>query len=61
MTNKEWLATLPADKLYDVLDWLMHIYGKMFTDTREAIIAWADLDHAKSVITDRIIYCLRDE
>lgn len=45
MTNKEWLATLSAEVWFDVIDWLYHDYGKRYTDSRQAIIEWLDMEH----------------
>ena len=50
MTNKEWLLTLPSTQVYAIMDWLMHTYGKRFTDTRIAVTDWLDKDHDSTVI-----------
>ena len=43
MTNKEWLATLPSKTCWIVLDWLMHQYGRCYTDTAIAVSEWLDI------------------
>ena len=42
MTNKEWLATLSPEEWYKTVHWLFHEYGKRYTDTYSAIIAWLE-------------------
>ena len=42
MTNKEYMATLTSEEVYDLLDWLMNVYGRGFTNSRLAIIEWLD-------------------
>ena len=45
LTNKEWLATLPKETWWEVCDWLLHEYGKSWTDTRLAVMDWIDQEH----------------
>ena len=45
MTNKEWLSTLSAEEWWDVINWLYHTYGMMWTDSRLAIMAWLEEEH----------------
>lgn len=45
MTNKEWLATLPAQEWYLAVHWLFHEYGKRYDNTYLAIIEWLDEKH----------------
>ena len=40
MTNQEYLLNLEPEQLYDKLDWLLHDYGRNYTDTRAAVIEW---------------------
>ena len=40
MTNQEYIAKLNPEELYLVIDWLMHDYGRNYTDTRCAVIEW---------------------
>ena len=46
MTNKEWLATLPKEIWWDVVqEWLFDEYGKQWTDTRFAVMEWLENEH----------------
>ena len=45
MTNKEWMATLTAEQVYDVMWWLFHEYAFRFTHSQIAIIDWLDSEH----------------
>ena len=46
MTNKEWLATLSSEEWWNIVhEWLFHIYGKQWTDSRMAILAWLSEEH----------------
>ena len=40
MTNQEKLSTITAEEFYDKIMWLLHEYGKYYTDSRLAIIEW---------------------
>ena len=40
MTNQEKMCKLPPEEFYDKMWWLYHDYGKQFTNTRLAVIAW---------------------
>lgn len=40
MTNQQTLATLSAEEFYDKIMWLLHDYGKRYSDSRLAIIEW---------------------
>lgn len=56
MTNQQTLATLSAEKFYDTIMWLLHEYGKRYTDSRLAIIEWLKsdaLDSKKDTMTKR--------
>ena len=52
ITNREWLGTLPASKVYDVIYWLFFRYGRGSTDTRMAIIDWLDEEYTGDPTTD---------
>lgn len=45
MKNKEWMATLTAEKFYDVMWWLFKRYAMCFTHSQLAIVAWLDEEH----------------
>lgn len=45
MTNKEWMATLTAEQVYDVMWWLFNKYAFRFTHSQMAIIDWLDETH----------------
>ena len=45
MSNKEWMATLTAEQFYDVMEWLMQNYGRRYSHTQLAVIAWLDEPH----------------
>lgn len=45
MTNQEWMLGLNAEELYDVMDWVMHSYGKYDINTRLAVIDWLKEEH----------------
>lgn len=45
MTNKEHLSTLDAESWWKRVDWLYHIYGKSFNNTRLAVIEWVDKEY----------------
>lgn len=45
MTNKEWLSTLSPKEWWDTIDWLYHVYGKRWTDSRLAIMDWLEEKH----------------
>jgi hypothetical protein len=45
MTNKEWLATIPDEQVYEVMHWLFFEYGLMDINTRLAIIDWLGKGH----------------
>lgn len=40
MTNQEKLSTITAEEFFDKIMWLLHEYGKRYTDSRLAIIEW---------------------
>ena len=40
VTNKEAMCKLPDDKFFSEIEWLLHDYGRNFTDTRSAVIQW---------------------
>lgn len=40
ITNQEKLSTITAEEFYDKIWWLLHEYGKRYTDSRLAIIEW---------------------
>lgn len=40
LTNQQMLATISAEEFYDKIMWLLHDYGKSFTNSRLAIIEW---------------------
>ena len=40
MTNQEYILKLDPEELYLVIDWLMHDYGRNYTDIRCAVIEW---------------------
>ena len=42
MTNKEYMTTLPSEEIYELLDWLINVYSRGFTNSRQAIIEWLD-------------------
>lgn len=46
MRNKEYLEGLSSEKLYNIMHWLWFEYGVKWTDTRQAIIAWLEEEHA---------------
>ena len=48
MTNQEYIAKLNPEELYLVIDWLMHDYGRNYTDTRCAVIEWLKKEYALS-------------
>lgn len=51
MSNQEYLASLPPGECYDLMHWLWFGYGVKWTDTRQAIIAWLEEEHA-AISTD---------
>jgi len=40
MTNQEHLSNLSPEDFYTKLEWLLHDYGRNYTDTRAAVIDW---------------------
>lgn len=40
MTNKQVMAQLPDEQFFAKIEWLLHDYGKNYTDTRLAVIDW---------------------
>ena len=40
LTNQQYLADLPPEDCYEVMNWLFQHYGRRYTDTRKAIIDW---------------------
>lgn len=40
MTNKQVMAQLPDEQFFAKIEWLLHDYGKNYTDTRSAVIDW---------------------
>ena len=42
ITNQKNLLTLTAEEFYDKIMWLLHDYGKRYTDSRIAIVEWLD-------------------
>lgn len=58
MTNKEWLATLSAEEWWNIVhEWLFHTYGKQWTDSREAILAWLSEEHDALKDNSEIVRC----
>lgn len=47
MTNKEWLATLPANEFFDQWDMTIHKKAMWDLSTREFMIFWLDKEHTK--------------
>ena len=47
MTNKEWLASLPARECYDQFYETIMNKGRGSTDTRRFMIDWLDKEHTK--------------
>ena len=45
MSGKDYMTTLSSEELYDLLDWLMHIYARGYSDSRLAIIQWLDTEY----------------
>ena len=46
MSNQEYLASLPPEECCDLMHQLWFEYGLKWTDTRQAIIAWLEEEHA---------------
>lgn len=42
LTNQQMLATISAEEFYDKIMWILHEYGKRYTDSRIAITEWLD-------------------
>ena len=40
MTNKEAMCLLPDAQFFAKIEWLLHDYGRNYTDTRLAVIDW---------------------
>lgn len=47
MTNKEWLATLPAREFYDQLDTTFHKKAAWDINSRLFMIEWLDKEHTE--------------
>ena len=41
-TNQQMLATISAEEFYDKIMWLLHDYGKRYSNSRIAIVEWLD-------------------
>ena len=47
MTNKEWLATLPAREFFDQLDMTIHKKAMWDINSRFFMIDWLDKEHTE--------------
>jgi len=45
MTNQEYLSICQPEEAYALFEWLMHDYGRNYTDTRCAVIEWLKKEH----------------
>ena len=52
MTNKEWLASLPARDFYDQLKAIERTKAKMDINSRLFMIDWLDKEHTKEDESD---------
>lgn len=41
-TNQQMLANISAEEFYDKIMWLLHDYGKRYSNSRLAITEWLD-------------------
>ena len=58
MTNKEWIATLPTEKAYEILYALFFTMPRSVKSPKEEIIEWLDEEQedAKHCINDIVEY-----
>lgn len=40
MTNQQYLATVSVDDCYEIINWVMHDYGRRYTNTPMAVKSW---------------------
>lgn len=45
LTNKEWLATISEDEVYETMKWLFNTYGPTFESLRKGITEWLKKKH----------------
>lgn len=49
MTNREWLTAqvsrMPNDRYYNILDAIMHDYGKMYGDKPAIVSEWLEEEY----------------
>jgi len=40
MTNQMYMAEMPPEDFYEVMNWLLHEHGRQYVDTRREAISW---------------------